>query len=321
MNTSTYYNLKLVEGTDIVNPLTTDVPNYETIDEQMHNNSIAGVTLATEVASGTVHALVRENNECAVIRFIATSNWTLGDTITVDGIPVIAVLPSGETLDSGAYVVNANVLCILTGTNLTVYAVKNRIDNANEIPYNDTNVGAELTKINNNLTVDVTNLASNYSLNALLQLLADKYFAKTLIVFDGLWNDGYGIGSIAILNNTNNVGGWSLSNGLLKSTSVDTTGVLSSGFMLNKSIDFIGFDTLNVTYIYNGITSIISVDVSAIENEAYIAMAQTCMNGTMKFYVCVEQSKDIGINNNDTVAVNSATTGGGIVSVKKIWLD
>ena len=231
------------------------------------------------------------------------------------------MLPSGETLDSGAYVVNANVLCILTGTNLTVYAVKNRIDNANEIPYNDTNVGAELTKINNNLTVDVTNLASNYSLNALLQLLADKYFAKTLIVFDGLWNDGYGIGSIAILNNTNNVGGWSLSNGLLKSTSVDTTGVLSSGFMLNKSIDFIGFDTLNVTYIYNGITSIISVDVSAIENEAYIAMAQTCMNGTMKFYVCVEQSKDIGINNNDTVAVNSATTGGGIVSVKKIWLD
>lgn len=151
MNTSTYYNLKLVEGTDIVNPLTTDVPNYETIDEQMHNNSIAGVTLATEVANGKVHALIRENNECAVIRFVATSNWTFGDTITVDGIPVVAVLPSGEALDEGAYVVNANVLCILTGTNLTVYAVKNRIDNANEIPYNDTNVGAELTKLNESL--------------------------------------------------------------------------------------------------------------------------------------------------------------------------
>lgn len=148
MNTSTYYNLKLVEGTDVVNPLTTDVPNYETIDEQMHNNSIAGVTLATEVATGKVHALIRENTECAVIRFIATSKWILGDTITVDGIPVVAVLPSGESLDDGAYVVNANVLCILSGTNLTVYAVKNKTENANEIPYNSTNVGAELDKLN-----------------------------------------------------------------------------------------------------------------------------------------------------------------------------
>ena len=162
MNTSTYYNLKLVEGTDIVNPLTTDVPNYETIDEQMHNNSIAGVTLATEVASGKVHALIRENTECAVIRFIATSNWALGDTITVDGIPVVAVLPSGEALDDGAYVVNANVLCILTGTNLTVYAVKNRIGNANEIPYNDTNVGAELTKLNGDITEINNNLGNKY---------------------------------------------------------------------------------------------------------------------------------------------------------------
>ena len=148
MNTSTYYNLKLVEGTDIVNPLTTDVPNYETIDEQMHNNSIAGVTLATEVATGKVHALIRENNECAVIRFVATSKWSLGDTITVDGIPVVAVLPSGEALDEGAYVVNANVLCILSGTNLTVYAVKNKKENASDIKYNDTNVGAELDELN-----------------------------------------------------------------------------------------------------------------------------------------------------------------------------
>lgn len=151
MNTSTYYNLKLVEGTDIVNPLTTDVPNYETIDEQMHNNSIAGITLATEVASGKVHALVRENNECSVIRFIATSNWALGDTITVDGIPVVALLPSGEALDSGAYVINANVLCILTGTNLTVYLDSKKVENADDIPYNDTTVGAELTKLNDDL--------------------------------------------------------------------------------------------------------------------------------------------------------------------------
>ena len=33
MTNTTYYNLNIVEGTDIVNPLTVDNPNYEKIDE------------------------------------------------------------------------------------------------------------------------------------------------------------------------------------------------------------------------------------------------------------------------------------------------
>lgn len=151
MTNTTYYNLNIVEGTDIVNPLTVDNPNYEKIDETMHNNAISGVTLATEIANATVHAITRENSECAVIRFIATSNWKAGDTITVDGVAVTSLLPSGETLPDGAYVINANVLCILTGTNLTVYAERKKIKNASDVRYNDTNVGAELNKINSNL--------------------------------------------------------------------------------------------------------------------------------------------------------------------------
>ena len=35
MRESEHFNLNLVEGTDIVNPLVTDVPKYEGIDEQM----------------------------------------------------------------------------------------------------------------------------------------------------------------------------------------------------------------------------------------------------------------------------------------------
>lgn len=151
MTTTTYYDLNIVEGTDIVNPLTVDNPNYEKIDEVMHDNAVAGVTLATEIANATVHAITRENSECAVIRFIATSEWKAGDTVTVDGVPVTALLPSGETLPDGAYVINANVLCILTGTNLTVYAERKKIDNANEIAYNETTVGAELTALNSDL--------------------------------------------------------------------------------------------------------------------------------------------------------------------------
>ena len=147
MTSTTYYNLNIVEGTDIVNPLVVDNPNYEKIDEAMHDNAVAGVTLATEITNATVHAITRENSDCAVIRFIATSEWKAGDTATVDGVPVTALLPSGETLPDRAYVINANVLCILTGTNLTFYLGKKNAENANEIPFNDTTVGAELVRL------------------------------------------------------------------------------------------------------------------------------------------------------------------------------
>ena len=161
MTNTTYYNLNIVEGTDIVNPLTVDNPNYEKIDEVMHDNSVSGVTLATEIANATVHAITRENSECAVIRFIATSNWKAGDTITVDGVAVTPLLPSGETLPDGAYVINANVLCILTGTHLTVYAERKKIENASEIRYLDTNVAAAITKINSNFHVESGILTSD----------------------------------------------------------------------------------------------------------------------------------------------------------------
>ena len=174
MTTTTYYNLNIVEGTDIVNPLVVDNPNYQKIDETMHDNAVSGVTLATEIANATVHAITRENSECAVIRFIATSNWKAGDTATVDGVPVTALLPSGETLPDGAYVINANVLCILTGTNLTIYAERKKAENANEIAYNDTTVGAELVRldneiynVNSNLTVKfITGMSGEVSVNA-----------------------------------------------------------------------------------------------------------------------------------------------------------
>lgn len=161
MTTTTYYDLNIVEGTDIVNPMTVDNPNYEKIDEVMHDNAVSGVTLATEIANATVHAITRENSECAVIRFIATSNWKTGDSVTVDGVPVTALLPSGETLPDGAYVINANVLCILTGTNLTVYAERKKIDNASDISYKDSTVESALDAFNDDLQRTPNALSAN----------------------------------------------------------------------------------------------------------------------------------------------------------------
>lgn len=121
MRNSTHFNLNLVEGTDLFNPLVQDVPNYELIDEQMYKNQCASIGEATELLNGTVHELSREVGDAAMFRFVATSDYRSGDTFTVDGVQVTALLPSGETLGNGAYVINANVLCCLVGTMLTVF--------------------------------------------------------------------------------------------------------------------------------------------------------------------------------------------------------
>ena len=187
MTTTTYYDLNIVEGSDIVNPLIVDNPNYAKIDEAMHDNAVAGVTLATEIANATVHAITRENSDCAVIRFIATSRWKAGDTATVDGVPVTALLPSGETLPDGAYVINANVLCILTGTNLTVYVGGKKVENASDVIYNDTNVEAELDELNTSVGQINGNIEQiNSNLN---ELLNRNFVYSTSEKIVGTWID------------------------------------------------------------------------------------------------------------------------------------
>ena len=116
------FNLIVVEGSDTVNLLTQMNPNTEVIDEQMFKNQNAGVQTATELLSGTVHAITRSIPDASMIRFTAVSRFTAGDTFTVDGVQVSALLPSGEQLPDGAYIIGSEVLCVLKGTLLTVFA-------------------------------------------------------------------------------------------------------------------------------------------------------------------------------------------------------
>lgn len=122
MDTSTYFGLNLVTGADKVNPLTVDRPNYEKIDEQMHKNQIASVLEATELKSGTVHAITCLTEGAVFFRFTATSDYAAGDTFTFNGTPVSAVLPDGSGLQQGAFKINGTVLCSIIGTLLTVYS-------------------------------------------------------------------------------------------------------------------------------------------------------------------------------------------------------
>lgn len=132
MQTSEYFDLGLYEGTDIFNPLIVENENIEKIDEQMFLNSIASVGQATELKSGTVHAITRVNPDASMFRFVATSKFDRGDTFTVDGIQVTGLRTDGKALDDGAYVINANVLCCLTGTVLTLFVATGDVAKADD---------------------------------------------------------------------------------------------------------------------------------------------------------------------------------------------
>ena len=123
MRKTTNYELNIAEGSDRYNHLTIDNPNYEKIDTTMKENEDSAVQTATELKNGTVHAITRNKPNASMFRFVATSDFTSGETFTVDGQQVTALLPNGATLGTGAYHINANVLCCLVGTNMTVYTI------------------------------------------------------------------------------------------------------------------------------------------------------------------------------------------------------
>ena len=116
-----HYKLSQYEGSDKYNTLTVEAQNVAKIDEAMYGIQNTAIPTATELKSGTIHALTRDKPDAAMFRFVATAAWTAGDTCTVDGVQVSTLLPTGEALPTGAWVINANVLCCLVGTVLTVF--------------------------------------------------------------------------------------------------------------------------------------------------------------------------------------------------------
>lgn len=121
MNTTTNYGLKLYEGTDLFNPLTVENVNAGDIDTAMKAISDHSVGAATELTTGTVHAITRADADRNVFLFVATSNFTAGDTFTLDGNQVSSLTPDGQQLATGSYVIGSSVLCALHDTLITVY--------------------------------------------------------------------------------------------------------------------------------------------------------------------------------------------------------
>lgn len=120
MGTTTNYGYNVPVGSDNVNLLPDMAANFPMIDSDLKAVSNTGVGTATELVTGTVHALTRADRDRNVFKFVATSNFEAGETFEVDGVQVTAKTPDGRNLSTGAYVINSAVLCMLEGTLLTV---------------------------------------------------------------------------------------------------------------------------------------------------------------------------------------------------------
>ena len=130
MQNTENFDLKIYEGEDLFNPLVVENANAQAIDNQMKKNENHTVGDATELVSGTVHALTRLTPDTPMLRFTATSRFTAGDTFTVDGVQVSALTVSGEQLPDGAYIIGSEVLAYLKGTLLTFFTSQGTIATA-----------------------------------------------------------------------------------------------------------------------------------------------------------------------------------------------
>lgn len=122
MSTTTEnYNLIIPEGDDLFAPLNVEAPNFRSIDSNMWDNRLAGIQAATELISGSVHAITRDTPDAPMFRYTATGGVNSGDTFTVDGIAVQAVLPNGMAIEAGAYIEGCEVLAAVVGSKMTLY--------------------------------------------------------------------------------------------------------------------------------------------------------------------------------------------------------
>lgn len=147
MQTTTNYGFSIAEGSDSVNLLTQLYPNFTSLDGILLPIQNNGTTPATHTKAGTVHQLVRTTTGCSVLRFVATGNYTAGDTFTVDGASVTATSCNGQSLPTGAFVINQSVMAIINGAVLTVLAGGSSISDASDVDYNNAVSGLTATNV------------------------------------------------------------------------------------------------------------------------------------------------------------------------------
>lgn len=123
MNTTTNYNFNVPVGSDLVNPLVRDFPNWISLDSILKGISETGISTATHTKAGTVHAILLADSDIPFFRFQATAAFNTNDTFTVDGVAVSGITMDGAGLPNEAFVIGSMVLCELNNNVLTFYGV------------------------------------------------------------------------------------------------------------------------------------------------------------------------------------------------------
>ena len=163
---TTNYGFNISEGTDLVNPLTDIFPNFEDIDTDLKGVSDSAVGTATELLTGTVHALVRSDSDRNVFTFTATSNFEAGETFTLDGVQVTALTPDGQTLSTGCYIIGSEVLVAVKGTLMTVYVNPSKALDSDKLDGHDSTYYATASDVSD-LSDDVSALSSKVGIGTL----------------------------------------------------------------------------------------------------------------------------------------------------------
>lgn len=172
MQQSTNYNFNLPEGTDLVNLLTQLIPNWSSLDSILRGIQDDTFETATETVALGVHALTRLDSNAKLLKWVATANYTAGETFTVDGTPIAASTPSGNTLATGAYVTGSIVIAAINSdeTAMTVFVTGTNVASdserlGGELPsYYATDQDMDTAKQN---IEDLDNLMGNTSISAI----------------------------------------------------------------------------------------------------------------------------------------------------------
>lgn len=166
MSATPNFGFEVPIGSDTVNLLTQNYPNWTSLDTILQAIKDAGVTTATATRVGTVHQLVRTVSSCNVLRFTATANYVSGDTFTVDGNAVTTTTPQGTSLDAGAFVINQSVIGILNGSVLTL-AVGGGSSDASGITYDNTGSGLTATNVQDAIDEVVGDIPTGFAASAI----------------------------------------------------------------------------------------------------------------------------------------------------------
>ena len=182
---TTYYNFNKPSGTDLVNPLIDTNPNWDIADASLHELNERSICNCTEVVSLGVHTLSTLNTDTKFLKWIATANFTAGDTFVLNGDVIVASTPAGATLETGAYVAGSVVLACLNADNsaMTIYVSGTTVaDDSNRLGGKLPSYYATASDMSDAQT-DITNI--------------DNWIGNTSIVGIG---DGTGSGAISVLN-------------------------------------------------------------------------------------------------------------------------